>query len=249
MSPLLIVTFYKNLLFYQTYHFWSSLVPFLHACFFSSFLVSYPVLTGPLFLSVTAGPHPLSFPFQCLPWFVCQSPCWHQYCTSKQWGSELAQVCLNSGFRCCPWPGHFGQSWLQVCISSNETLDFSQPEHSSGLPQVFYLNWDSAALNHTHPFYLCRGNWQSSLYGLAFTTWGFSSCCLSLHIFKFVQSMLPEMGKKIFPFTWCLVPPISNWFLQINGEHTTSAEIPKPVLAYEFPAELASILFVSYVLL
>lgn len=91
-------------------------------------------------------------------------------------------------------------------------------------------------------------NWQCSLYGLAFTTWGFSFCCLSLHIFKFVPSLLPEMRERNFPFYRCLVPPVSNWSLQVSGEHTTSAEIPEPVLAYEFPAELASILFVSYVL-
>lgn len=135
---------------------------------------------------------------------------------------------MNSGFRCCPWSGHFGQSWLQVCICSNETFDFSQAEHSSRLHQVFYLNWDSPALNHTHPFYLCRGRIGNALRMGWLSQHGvFLSVACHFTFLSLSKVCCQRWGREIFPFTWCLVPPASNWFLQVSGEHTISAEIPK----------------------
>lgn len=152
---------------------------------------------------------------------------------------------MNSGFRCCPWPGHFGQSWLQIYICSNETLDFSQPEHSSRFPQVFYHNWDSSALIHTHPFCLCRGSIGNAVCTGWLSQHGIFLSVACLFTFLSLSKVYCQRwGRKIFPFTWYLVPPASNWSLQVSGEYTISAEIPKPVLAYEFRAELASILFV-----
>lgn len=147
-----------------------------------------------------------AFPDLCVRDQLWQSPCWHQYFTSKQWGSELAQVCLNSEFRCCPWPGHFGQSWLQVCICSIEALDFSQPEHLSGLPQVFYLNWDSAALNPTHPFYLCRGRFGNALcMGWLSQYEVFLSVACHFTFLSLSKICCQRWGRKfsLLPGAWC----------------------------------------------
>lgn len=54
--------------------------------------------------------------------------------------------------------------------------------------------------------------WQCSLYRLAFTTWHFSFYCLSLHIFKFSQSIRPEMGERNFPFYQVASPNLS-WLM------------------------------------
>lgn len=81
----------------------------------------------------------------------------------------------------------------------------------------------------THIHFICAGGELAMLSVWAgFHNMGFFFLLLvTSHFLSLSKVCCQGWGREIFPFTWCLVPPASNWFLQVSGEHTTSAEIPK----------------------
>lgn len=68
------------------------------------------------------------------------------------------------------------------------------------------------------------------LCGLAFTTRDFSFSCLSLRACEFARGTLPEMGRECFLFTWHLLLPASERFVQVSGEHPPVAVVLKTCL-------------------
>lgn len=62
-----------------------------------------------------------------------------------------------------------------------------------GCPKYFTLT--ETVLHLTTPIHFVCAEGELAMLSVR----DFSCCCLSLHICKFVQSMLPEMGERNFP--------------------------------------------------